>query len=343
MKYIQSELEKRGLDCAIFMTNEEPNPNLFYFTKYKGAGFLVIPVKGKAVLHIPNRDLSEAKLVKNVVLSYGKKLSESLSSLGINTKKIGIDFVNTSVTDFNILRDRFSCELFDLTDFMNDLRAVKDKNEINEIKKACRITDKIMEKFVNNFSKFKTEDEAAAFLVYEARKQSDGVSFEPIVASGANAAVPHHTPSGRINKGFCVVDFGIKYDGYCSDVTRTFYFGKPTSEEEKIYYDLLREQERAISLVKPGVVIGDLCVEAEKKLKQKLIHSLGHGMGIEVHEFPYVSTNSKIVLKEGMVITIEPGEYIEGKYGIRIEDDILVTKNGSEVLSKFTKKLIIIK
>lgn len=343
MKDIQSELSKRGLDCAIFMTNEEPNPNLFYFTRYKGAGFLVIPANGRAVLHVPNRDLSEAKMVKGVLISCGKKLSESLSSLGISTKKVGIDFVNTSVTEFNTLKERFNCELFDLTDYLNDLRSIKSKDEINKIREACKITDNVIGKFVNNFSKFKTEEEAAAFLVYETRKLGCVESFEPIVASGSNAAVPHHTPSGKMNKGFCVVDFGIKYQGYCSDVTRTFYFGKPTSDEEKIYNDLLREQERAISLIKPGKVIGDLCVDAEKNLQQKLIHSLGHGLGIEVHEFPYVSTNSKTVLKEGMTITIEPGEYIEGKYGIRIEDDVLVTKKGFEVLSKFTKKLIIIK
>ena len=135
----------------------------------------------------------------------------------------------------------------------------------------------------------------------------------------------------------------MKSGGYCSDVTRTIYYGKPSKEEEKTYYDLLREQERAISLVKPGKIIGDLCIDAEKNLKQKLIHSLGHGLGIEVHEFPYVSTNSKTKLAEGMVITIEPGEYVEGKYGIRIEDDVLVSKTKADVLSKFTKKLIIIK
>src|SRR3989344_16063 len=99
MKALQSELVKRGLDCAIFMTNEEVNSNLFYFTRYKGAGFLVIPPNGKAILHVPSRDLSEAKVVNGVIVSSGKKLSESLAEFGINVKKVGVDFVNTSVTD----------------------------------------------------------------------------------------------------------------------------------------------------------------------------------------------------------------------------------------------------
>jgi Xaa-Pro aminopeptidase len=343
MKKLQSELKKLGLDCAIFMTNESPNPNLFYFTSYKGAGFLVIPKDGKSILHVPARDLTEARQVKGVNISSGKKLSEALTENGINTKKVGTDFANLAVADFNMIKEKFGCELIDLTEFMNTLRAVKTKEEIEKIQKACQITDKIIDKFVKNFKNFKTEEEASAFLVYETRKLGCVESFEPIVASGPNAAVPHHAPKGKIHKGFCVIDFGIKYEGYCSDVTRTIYYGKPSKEEEKTYYDLLEQQEKAISLVRPATIIGDLCMNAEKDLKQPLIHSLGHGLGIEVHEWPYVSTNSKSILTEGMVITIEPGEYIEGKYGIRIEDDVLVTKSGQKVLSRFTKKLIIIK
>lgn len=343
MKLLQSELKKRDLDCAIFMTDEVPNPNLFYFTKYKGAGFLIIPKDGKPVLHVPSRDLSEAKMVKGVIVSSGKKLSETLNFHNIPTKKIGIDFSNITLIESNALKEKFNSELVNLTSFMEEMRSIKRIDEINQIERACKITDFIIAKFIENFKKFKTEEEASAFLVYEARKLGSMESFEPIVATGPNAAVPHHTPKGKIHKGFCVIDFGVKSGGYCSDVTRTIYYGKPSKEEEKIYYDLLENQEKAISLIKPGIAISDLCLNAEKDLKQKLIHSLGHGIGIEVHEFPYVSTNSKSILKEGMVITIEPGEYLEGKYGIRIEDDVLVTKGGQRVLSKLTKKLIIIK
>lgn len=343
MRALQEEIKKLGIDCAIFITYEKPNPNLFYLTGYVGAGALIVRLNDRPILHVPSRDLIQAKEIKGVEVVSGKKLVETFAEYKIGNKKIGIDFANISVLDFNSLKERLGCEFFDLSDLMNGYRMIKSEEEIEKIRKACKITDSILDKFVKNFKKFKTEEEAAAFLVYEARKLAEGVSFEPIVASGANAAVPHHIPSGKINKGFCVIDFGVKYEGYCSDVTRTIYFGKPSKGEEKIYYDLLENQEKAISFVRTGIVIGDLCDGAEKDLKQKLIHSLGHGLGIEVHELPYVSTNSKDILKEGMVITIEPGEYIEGKYGIRIEDDVLVTSNGQKVLSKFTKKLIIIK
>lgn len=341
MKDLQKELVKRKLDCALFLTYEQTNPNLFYFTSYVGAGALIIPAKGKAILHVPSRDLTQARSVKGVELSSGKKLSEVFASIG-NVKNIGLDFVNTSVYDFNNLKNGLKCDFFDITEFMNKLRVIKDNNEIAKISKACQITDKVFSSFVKNFKNFKTEQEAAAFLVYETRKMGCGVAFEPIVASGKNAAVPHHVPYGKIMKGFCVVDYGVKYQGYCSDMTRTFYVGKPTKEVEKIYNDLLESQEKTVNFVKPGVTISDLSLASEK-MTGPLIHSLGHGMGIEVHEYPNVSNNNKDVLREGMVITIEPGVYVPGKYGIRIEDDVLVTKKGFKFLSKFPKKLIIVK
>lgn len=340
---VAKHLKEKGLDFALFLTNETINPNIFYLTGYTGAGYLVVLPDGKILLHVPSRDLNQAKQVRGVNISYDKKLSEVLVEYGIEIKNVGVDFANISALEINNLKEKLKCEFIDLTELMNGFRMIKSKDETAKIQKACEITDSILDKFVKNFSKFKTEEDAVAFFVYESRTRGCGVAFEPIVATGKNAAVPHHVPKGRINKGFCVVDFGVKFEGYCSDITRTFYVGNPTKEEEKIYYDLLENQEKAISLVSPGIVIGDLCNNAEKNLKQKLIHSMGHGLGIEVHEMPYVSHDSKILLKEGMVITIEPGEYVESKYGIRIEDDVLVTSNGQKVLSKFTKKLIIIK
>jgi len=340
MKLLRKHLISKNLDCAIFATYERPNPNLFYLTKYLGSGFLVVPIKGKPVLHVSSRDLSLAQKVSGVFVSLSKKLSKVLSSRGIAFKNIGIDFANISVMDFNRLKENLSCTFVDISSFMEDIRMIKSSEEIKFISKACEITDAIFGEFVSNFKKFKSEEEAGAFLVYSARLRGCGIAFEPIVASGANASVPHHSPKGKIQKGFCVVDFGVTFNGYCSDVTRTFYVGKPSAAERKIYYDLLAAQNKAISLVNPGTLIGETSLNAEKDLVQKLIHSLGHGLGIEVHEKPFISPSTKIRFKENMVITIEPGVYVSGKYGIRIEDDVLVTRVGSEVLSKFSKELI---
>jgi len=342
VKLLQTEISRLGLDCAIFATYEKVNLNLFYLTGYVGAGFLVVFANGRLMLHVPSRDLSLAKKVKGVTVSSGKKLSEVLSSNGISVKKAGIDFANISVLDFNNLKEKLSCDFIDLTEFMEDMRMIKRSDEVDLIRKACSITDEIIDKFVKNFNNFKSEEEAVAFLVYSARKRGCGIAFEPIVATGANASVPHHVSSGKINNGFCVVDFGVTFKGYCSDVTRTFYVGKPSVSDKKIYHDLLGAQLKTISFVKSGALIKEVSVESEK-LTGEMIHSLGHGLGIEVHEKPFVSKDTKISFKEGMVVTIEPGVYVSGKYGIRIEDDVLVTSTGCEVLSKFWKELIIIK
>lgn len=338
MNELQDKMSKENIDFALIVTNEDVNPNLFYLTRYSGSGALIVFPNSKPILHVTSRDLNEAKLVDNVKISYGKKLFEILISL--NPKRIGVDFSNVSVRDFNNIKNKINCEFVDLSDFFNEIRAIKNKDEISLVKRACKITDAILENFVKNFGSFDTEESAVAFLVYETYKSGCTLSFEPIVASGKNAAIPHHKSGGKMNKGFCVVDFGVKYKGYCSDVTRTFYFGDVSNKEKKIYNDLLYAQEKAISLVKSGINISELCNSTDKILKQKLIHALGHGLGIEVHESPFVTNSSDKILKKNMIITIEPGEYVDGKYGIRIEDDVLVTKDGCEILSNFPKELI---
>ena len=338
---LQKYLESNGIDCALFLNGEKSDANCFYLTGYTGAGVLVVPATGDPFLHVPSRDKEMAEKIKGVFFSDGsRKLFDVLKEKNISCEKVGICFDKILVSEFNRLKEKLNCSFIDLSDFMKELREVKSKTEIANIKRACSITDEILGKFVGKFKDFKTEEEAAAFLVYETRVRGCGLAFEPIVASGTNAAVPHHSPSGKINNGFCVVDFGVTYKGYCSDVTRTFYVGEPTTSDKKLYYDLLKLQEGAISKVKAGAEIASLHNDVAKILGDKFIHSLGHGMGIEVHETPYVSSSTKGVLKEGMVITIEPGIYVSGKYGIRIEDDVLVTNGKPLVLSRFSKELI---
>jgi len=343
MKRIQEELLKKGLDCALFVNGEKIDANSFYLIGYTGSGVLIIPARGKPVLHAASRDKGMAEKVRGVILTDGnKKLSEVLKEKNVACSKIGICFDNLLVSDFSRLKYKLNCEFTDISNFMREVRECKNAGEIAKIEKACKITDEIIGKFVKNFGNFKTEEEAAAFLIYETRIRGCGLAFEPIVASGANAAVPHHIPSGKIHNGFCVVDFGVTYKGYCSDMTRTFYVGTPTTQEKKLYSDLLKVQEDSINKVKAGAEIAALHDDAAKILGDKFIHSLGHGLGIEVHESPYISSSTKGVLKEGMVITIEPGVYVPGKYGIRIEDDMLVTSGKPRVLNKFSKELICI-
>lgn len=199
------------------------------------------------------------------------------------------------------------------------------------MKKACQLTCERIKECIEKFDSFKTEKEVKEFL-----EKNVELSFETIVASGKNAANPHYFGNEILEKGFCVIDFGIKHNGMCGDVTRTIYLGTPSDEEKKLYNYLLREHYKMLKQVKINAKPKYIEKAFRKRLgnKNKLfIHALSHGLGKEVH----AKMNTK--LKKGEVITIEPGFYLKGHYGIRIEDDVCV---GEGVLTKLSRELKII-
>jgi Xaa-Pro aminopeptidase len=193
-----------------------------------------------------------------------------------------------------------------------------------------------------------TESAIAAKLEYMARKAgADGMSFETIVASGESSALPHGVASAAKlpAAGFVVLDYGIVLDGYCSDMTRTVHIGKAPVEARALYAAVLAAQLAAISAVRPGATAGEVDRAARQELKLAKLdrfftHSTGHGIGLEVHEPPKLAAGSDAILRPGMVITIEPGVYLPGKCGVRIEDMVLVTEHGYEVLTPVSKELI---
>ncbi|MBI2142305.1 M24 family metallopeptidase [Candidatus Woesearchaeota archaeon] len=202
-----------------------------------------------------------------------------------------------------------------------------------------------MQVCIENFD-FRTELDVKNFLESEARKLGCKPSFDTIVASGKNASMPHYSGNGRLNRGFCVIDFGIRHKGYCSDMTRTIYLGSPSAKEKELYSRVRQAQQNGIDAVKEGAVaerVDSAARSALGKHKKAFIHGLGHHIGIEVHDTGQrISPHSKWLLKEGMTVTIEPGIYYRGKLGIRIEDDVLVRKNGCELLTKTGKELYIV-
>ena len=171
------------------------------------------------------------------------------------------------------------------------------------------------------------------------------LSFNPIVASGKNASMPHYAPAAKkIMKGFCVIDFGVKYKGYCSDITRTVYVGKPSKKEKEIFNMLLTIQKNAINKIKSSKKCSELYDFVNNSLgkyKSNFTHGLGHGVGVEIHELPNLTLNSKDRIKNNMVFTIEPGIYFPKRFGIRIEDTVLF-KNKPIVLTKTSKDLLIV-
>ncbi|PIT86228.1 MAG: hypothetical protein COU33_04315, partial [Candidatus Magasanikbacteria bacterium CG10_big_fil_rev_8_21_14_0_10_43_6] len=223
--------------------------------------------------------------------------------------------------------------------------SIKSDPEIARIEKAAKLTDILYAELIDNWKSFITEADAAQFLLTKMAERGIEPSFDPIIASGSNAANPHHSHTQtKLNKGFCVIDMGIRYQGYCSDMTRTIYIGKPSKAEKELYEKIREAQVETVALVAPGLRIQDLDIFCRKKLGKELnkqfIHTLGHGLGTQVHEWPRVSNNVNIKLQPGMYITIEPGVYKQGSYGIRIEDDILVTSKKHKVLTSSSKVLI---
>lgn len=347
-------LEKKTADFAIFYNSDstKTNPNMFYFSGYKGLGALIIPKKQSSFLIVPDMEFQRAKksMIKKIYMMEKKKFFESIYKIvrknKLKTRKIAIDKNNFTLNSYKNFKKQF--KKFKVKDIYMDclkLREIKTEKEIQFLKKSCNYADKIIQKALKNFKSFKTESEASAFLEYETKKLGLEPSFNPIVASGSNGSMPHHEPSNtKIKRGFCVVDFGIKYKGYCSDITRTIYVGNPRKKDKEIYDMLLSIQKNTITQIKNNTKCSELYEFVNKNLgkyKKYFVHGLGHGVGIEIHEMPNLTLNSKDRIKNNMVFTIEPGIYFPRKFGIRIEDTVLF-KDKVNVLTKTEKDLLIV-
>lgn len=231
------------------------------------------------------------------------------------------------------------------------IRMVKDEEEKDLMRKASAINDKVMKTVVERFSKDYSEKKVSAILgeLYE-EEGTQGFSFSPIVAYGANGADPHHeTDNSMVKSGnSIIIDTGCRNQFYCSDMTRTFFFGEPDEESKKVYNIVLEANLKAIETVKPGVRFCDIDNAARSVIEsygygKYFTHRTGHSIGIEVHDFGDVSGVNTDVVKPGMIFSIEPGIYLPDKVGVRIEDLVLVTEEGCEVLNKYPKELTILK
>ncbi|MBT5023500.1 aminopeptidase P family protein [Candidatus Woesearchaeota archaeon] len=356
IKHLQTYLTKEKIKCAFFVNMDFNNPdsNFFYLTNFKGYGILVIDIKS-AKLYVPEMeyDSAKSKVSKFVKVIKSKNLfSDVKSKINIaKNQKIGIDGSSIKLNNYKKFKKLFNCKFTDISSLLFNLRKIKTESEIKKIKKAVKITDQIFHKLFWNIKKFNTETDIEAFLTSETIKAGCELSFRPIVASGAGGATPHYKAQPKkIRKGFLVIDFGLKYNGYCSDLTRILYVGTPSKKEIENYYLVLSAQKKAIKSCVVGTKYSDVhkisVAEFGSKAKN-FIHNIGHGVGIDVHEAPNVKVKKGLIsggdiLEQNMVITIEPGLYFPGKYGIRIEDDLLITSRGPKVLSTVGKNLLII-
>ncbi|MDP3940922.1 MAG: aminopeptidase P family protein [bacterium] len=261
-----------------------------------------------------------------------------------NIQKLGVEENNLTLAEFRSLKKLIAI----VPTQIRHLRMQKTADEIRSIKKACAIADRALAIVRPQIKTGITEKDIASLLENVIRKSHGEISFRPIVAFAENSAIPHHVSSDKKLKAndIILIDFGAKWEGYCSDMTRTFFHGKPTDEQKKVYETVLRAQQAAIDhlyhkliydthsskhpLKKPINASG-VDNASRKYVVSKgypaIPHSLGHGIGLEVHEPPYLGPGSKDILEEGMIFSIEPGIYLPGKFGVRIEDLFAIKNN----------------
>lgn len=229
---------------------------------------------------------------------------------------------------------------------IQQMRATKDAMEIDILRQAATMVDQVVRDGIARIQRGMTELELAGELEFIAKKLgAPSMSFDTTVLSGAKSAAPHGKPDhSPIAEGeFLLLDLGVVYKGYCSDITRTFIIGEGSAKHKEIYELVLQANERAIAATKAGVALGELDRIARKTIEDGgygsyFNHRLGHGLGLEVHEYPSVHGDNPDIAKSGLVFTIEPGIYVPGFGGVRIEDDVVVTEEGVEVLTKFPKE-----
>lgn len=330
------------------------NPvNIRYLTGTNAEGMFLITNK-ENVLITDARYIEEVNnnitIGDEIIVYDGISVSED-DYLGFFSEcsKIGIEENYVTYAKYqNYVRKFRLKETVETNYLVENMRMIKDDDEISRIQKACEITDNCFRYLLDFIKEGMTEKEIALEIEkYFIKNGADGVAFETIVASGENSSKPHTVPTDRKikNGDAIVIDFGAKYKGYCSDMTRTIFVGEVDEETKNLYNFILGCQTRATSKIKDnaeGKLIAKSLESEFNNRNYSMIHALGHGVGIDVHEIPILSTKSCFTLKENMVVTNEPGIYLPGELGIRIEDTILVNKMTSEVLTKSDKKLIVI-
>ncbi len=345
------ELTKKKIDAVIIYNLTNKDKHFYYFTELDiEYCFLVILAKQKKVFVLTS--ILEAERVKKAlpyeVITITKSSIEKINEIlkENNVKSIAVNYNAMTLNEYNRMKPKLKYKWHDCSQLLAKIRQQKTEQEINYIQKACAITDKTFSLTVQNFNKFKTEVDVAQFIKQTFHQFGVEESFPTIAASGKNAALPHAIPENLpLNKGFCVIDFGCKYKEYASDMTRTIYIGSPTKEEQTYYKKIQAAKKAAEQSVKLNANCSIPDKAARKSLgalQTKFFHALGHGLGLDVHETPHISLKADEKFLENTVFTIEPGIYFKEQFGIRIEDDYVISKNGLKKLSNATEELIII-
>ncbi len=339
IKLIRNQLNKNRINCLIVTKPA----NVTYTTGFLGDDSWAVITMVQVYLLTDSRYTEQARkeCVGCKIIRHVDSLPQAVAKLTKKLKSIKTVTVekSTSLADFEQLKKTVKVRLKTSTNVIETIRSCKDSSEIMAVKAASRIAAKALKQTLPYIKPGITENELAGMLNFQIRKLGAANSFDTIVAFGPNASRPHHQPGTRKLKrrDTVLIDFGAKYKGYCCDITRCFIVGSPIAFYQKAYDTVQEAQTAAIKMIKDGVEISKVDTAARKVIHKSGLpvygHGTGHGLGLEVHELPVINPRNKSKLEAGQIITVEPGIYIPGRLGIRIEDDILVTKTGCQILT----------
>lgn len=347
MNGIKDILKDYGVNAALVITAS----NTFYLSGYESTNCRILITNDKDYFLTDMRYLEEAKNAIGdrfeVLLGGVEEIKGIVDDLGI--KALGVE-ENVSYGEYRSLEELFKgIEFVAVDEAFSKIRAIKTEREISLIKTAQSVTETAFNEILPFIKEGVTEIEIAARLEYIMLKKGCELAFDSIVAFGENGSKPHaHRSERKLRRGeFVTMDFGAKYKGYCSDMTRTVALGAVDERKARAYNAVLEANKLAEKAIKIGEKCCDIDAVARNYLAKFCLdkffsHSLGHSVGVDIHEMPAFSPRCEEVLKEGMIITVEPGVYLEGDFGLRIEDMALVTKSGAEILTHADKNLIVL-
>lgn len=348
---ITAQLPEHGLD-AMLVTSA---PGERYAVGFEGEGWVLVSRDGAhystdgRYIEAARQQVTGAEIVLTERgQSHLALAREEIRRRGL--KRVGFESGRVSADELGRWKDSLPCELVAAQGLLDGLRAAKDEEELARMRQAQRITDEAFREILNFIRPGLTEQEVAARLVYELlRRGGRRVSFDPIVAAGANGSMPHAVPGETVIQPgmFVTMDFGCVYEGYCSDMTRTVAVGQPTDEMERVYHTVLEAQRAGIAAARAGVTGSEVDRAARQVIQQAgygsfFSHSFGHSLGLEIHESPNASPSEQTVFPAGAVISAEPGIYLPGHFGVRIEDVLVLREGGCEDITQAPKNLIVL-
>ncbi|WP_449537241.1 M24 family metallopeptidase [Ferdinandcohnia sp. Marseille-Q9671] len=358
LKQLSNWLVEKDITCS-FITS---TPNVFYLTNFytepheRLLGLFVFQNE-EPILICPNMEVGQARTAgwQYEIIGFSdtdnpwELIQQSFSKRNIAVTTVALEKEHLTVERFEKVQELFPSSSFvSAEEKLHTLRMIKEDKEVSILREAAKLADYGVEVGVQAIAEGKTELDILATIEFELKKKGiRQMSFDTMVLTGLKTAAPHGKPGlETISKGdFVLFDLGVVLDGYCSDITRTVAFGEISDIQRDVYDTVLKAQLAAVNISKPGTKVGDIdraarTIISDAGYGEYFTHRIGHGLGIDVHEFPSMNETNNMLLQKGMAYTIEPGIYVPEIGGVRIEDDMLITADGSETLTKFPKELL---